>query len=279
MRADGKRLKGADPMYQVAAHIMAKRSDAMNMITIDIPIEPMNKYLNEKRKEGKRYSHLSLIIAAYLQTMAEFPALNRFVVNKTIYARNEIAVGMVVLKGGKIDSHGTMSKLYLQPHYTLDDVQETIEKYISDNRAEENQNSTDKFIKFILSVPGLLRFGIMLFKFFDKYGLLPKKIIDISPFHTSAVVTNLASIRTNHIYHHVYDFGTTSIALAMGNLREVPVDKKGEVVFERCMPIGLVMDERIASGSYFALAFRRFKKLLADPSKLETPPEVIVEDI
>lgn len=278
MRADGKKLKGADPMYQVAAHIMAKRSDAMNMITLDIPVEPMSKYLNEKRKEGKRYSHLSLIIAAYLQTVAEFPALNRFVVNKTIYRRNEIAIGMVVLKGGKIDSHGTMSKLYLQPHYSLDDVQETIEKYIEDNRKEENENGTDKIIKVLLSIPGLLRFGVCFFKFLDKHGLLPKSIIDVSPFHVSAVVTNLASIRTNHIYHHIYDFGTTSIALAMGNLREVPVRVKGEIEFERCMPIGMVMDERIASGSYFALAFRKFKKLLANPSELETPSEVINED-
>lgn len=278
MRADGKKLKGADPMYQVAAHIMAKRSDAMNMITLDIPVEPMSKYLNEKRKEGKRYSHLSLIIAAYLQTLAEFPALNRFVVNKTIYARNEIAVGMVVLKGGKIDSHGTMSKLYLERHYTLDDVQSTIEKYIEDNRNEENENGTDKVIKLLLCIPGLVRFAVSLFKVLDKFGLLPKKIIDISPFHVSAVVTNLASIRTNHIYHHVYDFGTTSIALAMGNLREVPVREKGEVVFERCMPIGMVMDERIASGSYFALAFRKFKKLLSNPELLEKPCENIVLD-
>ncbi|MBQ7133550.1 MAG: 2-oxo acid dehydrogenase subunit E2 [Ruminococcus sp.] len=278
MRADGKKLKGADPMYQVAAHIMAKRSDAMNMITLDIPVEPMSKYLNEKRKEGKRYSHLSLIIAAYLQTVAEFPALNRFVVNKTIYARNEIAVGMVVLKGGKIDSHGTMSKLYLQKDFTLDDVQSTIDKYIDENRAEDNENGTDKIIKTLLSIPGLLRFGVCLFKFLDKFGFLPKKIIDISPFHVSAVVTNLASIRTNHIYHHVYDFGTTSIALAMGNLREVPVRVKGEIVFERCMPIGMVMDERIASGAYFALAFRKFKKLLLNPQLLETSSEVINED-
>lgn len=279
MRADGKKLKNADPMYKVAAHIMAKRSDAMNMITLDIPIEPINRYLNEKRKEGKRYSHLSVFIAAYLQTVAQFPALNRFVVNKTIYARNEIAIGMVVLKGGKIDSHGTMSKLYLQPDYTIDDVQTTIEKYIDENRNVEAQNSTDKFINFILSVPGLLRFGIMLFKLLDKYGLLPKKIIDISPFHVSAVVTNLASIRTNHIYHHVYDFGTTSIALAMGNLREVPKRVKGEIEFERCMPVGLVMDERIASGSYFALAFRRFRKLLENPELLENKAELIVKDI
>ena len=279
MRADGKKLKNADPMYKVAAHIMAKRSDAMNMITLDIPIEPINRYLNEKRKEGKRYSHLSVFIAAYLQTVAQFPALNRFVVNKTIYARNEIAIGMVVLKGGKIDSHGTISKLYLQPDYTIDDVQATMEQFIDENRNVDSQNSTDKFIKFILSVPGLLRFGIMLFKLLDKYGLLPKKIIDISPFHVSAVVTNLASIRTNHIYHHVYDFGTTSIALAMGNLREVPKRVKGEIEFERCMPVGLVMDERIASGSYFALAFRRFRKLLENPELLENKAELIVKDI
>ena len=279
MRADGKKLQNADPMYKVAAHIMAKRSDAMNMITLDIPIEPINRYLNEKRKEGKRYSHLSVFIAAYLQTVAQFPALNRFVVNKTIYARNEIAIGMVVLKGGKIDSHGTISKLYLQPDYTIDDVQATMEQFIDENRNVDSQNSTDKFIKFILSVPGLLRFGIMLFKLLDKYGLLPKKIIDISPFHVSAVVTNLASIRTNHIYHHVYDFGTTSIALAMGNLREVPKRVKGEIEFERCMPVGLVMDERIASGSYFALAFRRFRKLLENPELLENKAELIVKDI
>ena len=278
MRADGKKLRGADPMYQVAAHLMAKRSDAMNMITLDIPVEPMSKYLNEKRKAGKRYSHLSLIIAAYLQTLAEFPALNRFVVNKTIYARNEIAVGMVVLKGGKIDSHGTMSKLYLERHYTLDDVQNTIEKYIEENRNEDNENGTDKIINVLLSIPGLVRFAVCLFKMLDKFGLLPKKIIDVSPFHVSAVVTNLASIRTNHIYHHVYDFGTTSIALAMGNLREVPVREKGEIEFVRCMPIGMVMDERIASGSYFALAFRKFKKLLKNPELLETPCVNVVLD-
>ena len=92
-------------------------------------------------------------------------------------------------------------------------------------------------------------------------------------------MTNLASIRTNHIYHHIYDFGTTSLALAMGNLREVPKRKKGEIVFERCMPIGLVMDERIASGAYFAMAFRKFRKLLENPTLLETAPNVEKEII
>ena len=102
MRADGKRVKNADPMYTVAAHIMSKRTDAMNMITIDIPVEPMKEYINEKRKQGINISHMSVVLAAYIRTMKEFPELNRFVVNKKIYQRNEIAVGMVVLKPGEM---------------------------------------------------------------------------------------------------------------------------------------------------------------------------------
>lgn len=279
MRADGKRVKNADPMYLVGAHFMAKRTDAMNMITLDIPIEPLSAYLNQKRKEDKRYTHMALVMTAFLHTLAEYPALNRFVVNKTIYARNELTVGMVVLKGGKIDAHGTMNKIYFKPDYNLDDVQNALNSYVEENRQEENENSTDKVIKILLGVPGLARFGVCMFKVLDKFGLLPKKVIDISPFHTSAVFTNLASIRTNHIYHHIYDFGTTSLAVAMGNTHEVPKRVKGEITFIRCMPIGLVMDERIASGSYFALAFRKFRKLLENPEAMETAPTVFKQDI
>ena len=107
----------------------------------------------------------------------------------------------------------------------------------------------------------------------DKFGLLPKAIIDASPFHTSLVISNLASIRTNHIYHHVYEFGTTGIIITMGNSREVAKSKGGEIIHEKCMPLGIVMDERICSGSYYAMAFRAMKKYLKDPSLLEQRPE------
>ena len=98
MRADGKKVKNVDPMYLIAPYIMNKRVDSMNMTTIDIPHEPIQKYINKKRKEGINISHMALIIAAYVKTMSQYPELNRFVVNKRVYQRNEIAVGMVVLQ-------------------------------------------------------------------------------------------------------------------------------------------------------------------------------------
>lgn len=277
MRADGRRLKKTDPMYKVAAYIMDKRVDAMNMTTIDIPYEPLQEYINKKRKEGINISHMALIIAAYLRTASQFPEVNRFVVNKKVYARNEFAIGMVVLKSLK-DHNGTMSKMYFKPENTIFEVNDIINTYVAENQEAPENNGTEKIIKILLSIPGLLTVGVGLFKFLDKHGLLPKAIIDMSPFHMSLGITNLASIRTNHIYHHCYEFGTTSVFMAMGNLREVPKRKGKEVVFEKCLPIGVTMDERICSGSYFASAFRAMKKYLANPELLELPPEQVIED-
>ncbi len=271
MRADGKRIRNADPMYTVAAYIMNKRVDSMNMITIDIPVDPIKEYLNEKRKQGLNISHMAVVLAAYLRTVKDFPELNRFVVNKKIYQRNELAVGMVVLKAGQVD-HGTMSKMYFNENNTIFEVNDIINKYVEENREAPENNGTEKIIKFLLSVPGVLPVGVALFKWMDKHGLLPKAIIDMSPFHMSLGITNLASIRTNHIYHHCYEFGTTSVFMAMGNTREVPKRKGNEIIFEKCMPIGVTMDERIASGSYFALAFRKMRAYLRNPELLETPP-------
>lgn len=271
MRADGKLVKNSDPMYKIGAYIMNKRVDAMNMITIDIPVESIKKYINEKRNQGINISHMGVVLAAFIRTMKEFPELNRFVVNKKIYQRNEIAVGMVVLQPGD-SGHGTMSKMYFDENNTIFEVNDIINKYVEENRNAPTENATEKMMRFLLSMPGILPVGVAIFKWMDKHGLLPKSIIDMSPFHMSFGLTNLASIRTNHIYHHCYEFGTTSIFLAMGNTREVPRKKGNEIVFEKCMPIGVTMDERIASGAYFAMAFRKMRAYLRNPELLEVPP-------
>lgn len=276
-RADGKMLRHTDPMYRIVAHIMKKRSDSMNSITLDIPLEPIDKYIRQKKKEGGTMSHMAVILAAFNRTLCDFPALNRFVVNKRVFTRNEIAIGMVVLRAGATGAE-TMGKIYLQPEDTVLDVEARIQKFVEDNRDVEGSNATDKIIKFLVGLPGLLRFAVSLLKWMDWHNLLPKAIIDASPMHNTMVFTNLASIRTNHIYHHAYDFGTTSLVMAAGNPREVPRRKGGEIIHEKCLPLGLVMDERIASGYYFSQAFRRMKEYFKNPALLEEPPERILTD-
>ena len=281
MRRDGKKIKVESVEYALTPHFMPQRNDALNFIEVDIPSEPIQSYLNAKRKEGIKMSHLAVIIAAYTRMLGQFPQVNRFIVNKNVYARNEFNVAMVVLKAGQMDN-GTMSKVNFDPEDTIFEVNEKITAYIDENKNSNNENSTDKLAKTLLSIPGLLRFGVNVLVWMDKHGLLPRSIIDASPFHSSLTISNLASIRTNHIFHHIYNFGTTGVFITLGNSREVPKRKlDGEIEFEKCIPMGVVMDERICSGSYFAMAFRQFRKYLKNPELLEIKPdpETVIREV
>lgn len=270
-RADGTLVRDEVPMYYLIPHFLTERSDSMNMITLDIPIEPQRTYMNAKRREGKRISHMAILMTAYAHLVAEYPSLNRFIVNRRIYQHNDFTVSLVVLRpGGGNDD--TFSKLYFTPQDTVFDAQEKLDKYIEVNSSGEESNLLDKWMGILCSLSWLMRLGINVLRWADRHGLLPKQIIAASPFHASVLISNLASIRTNHIYHHVYNFGTTSVAVTMGNLRDIPKrGKNGEIELVRCMPLGVVMDERIASGHYLALAFSRLKELLAHPELLEQP--------
>ena len=61
-RKDGIRVKDADPMYTIVPYIMDKRYDAMNMITLDIPVHPLKAYIRQKRQDGVFMSHLGLVM-------------------------------------------------------------------------------------------------------------------------------------------------------------------------------------------------------------------------
>ena len=266
-------------MYRIASHVMAKRSDSMNMITLNIPAAPIQNYLREKSREGRPISHMAVLMGGFVRLMAEFPALNRFIMNKEPYARNELAYGMVVMgaKAGQGKANeGTMSKIFFDRGDDIFEIERKIQEYVGKNR--EGDNATEDLMKKLTAIPGVLRFAVNFLKWADKHNLLPKSIIDASPFHCSMVFTNLASIRTNHIYHHAYDFGTTSMVVAAGNAREIPHKKNGEIVLEKCIPRGVVMDERICSGHYFANAFARYREFMRDPHLLEGPAPHILED-
>lgn len=266
MRPDGIKVKEEDAMYYLIPHFLTHRYDAMNMITVDVPEEPMRLYMNEKRKEGRPVSHLALILTAYLRLLDAYPSLNRFIGNKTIYAHKDKTVSMVVLRPNGEDA---MSKITLESSDDVFSIQNKITNYIEDNRSLVIKNRLDKLMAVLCRMSLLMGLATGLMRFLDRHGLLPKALIKVSPFHASLLISNLASIRTNHIYHHVYEFGTTSVSITMGNMHEVPRRSKDGIVFDRCLPLGIVMDERIANGHYFAQAFALFRKLLANPVQLE----------
>ena len=215
-------------------------------------------------------------MAALVRTVSEFPELNRFVVNSKIYAHNELKIGMVVLRPS--DNNPSMSKMKFDLYDTVFDVNDKVEAFIAENNKSTSNTKADKFFRALVGCGPLMRILCGTFRGLDQIGWLPKAIIDVSPFHSSLVFTNLASIRTNHIYHHVYDFGTTGMIIAMGNNIDATKKKKGALVLEKQIPLGIVMDERLCDGHRYAQAFASIEKYLKDPTLLETPPESVKVD-
>ena len=273
MRPDGKRVKNLKPFFEIVPYIMNKRVDAQNYITQEVDIAPLRDYINSKRGQGLGLSHLSVVIAAYVRLIKEFNQLNYFVVNKKIYERNHICISFVTLKdnGGDEEIEQTVIKLEFDKDDDIFEVTKKINDAIEENRKVETKNNMDKFISKLMHIPGLATGAVGFLKFLDRYGLLPRFIVNLSPFHTSMFITNMASIRSNHIYHHLYEFGTTSVFLALGqNKKNLELQKDGTVAEKMVMPIGVVTDERIASGHYYTSAFRRFEKYLLNPELLES---------
>jgi pyruvate/2-oxoglutarate dehydrogenase complex dihydrolipoamide acyltransferase (E2) component len=102
----------------------------------------------------------------------------------------------------------------------------------------------------------------------------------VSPFHTSVFITDVGSLGISPVYHHLYDFGTTSIFVAFGTKRtEKVMDSNDNIVNKRTMTMRVVTDERIVDGHYFASAFKMYKTLIEHPERLESPPAKVVSDV
>ena len=275
-RADGYRIRTNDAMYELVPYIMPYRYDASNSVTVDIDLDLMQDYIRKCRKKGINMSHMSIIIAGALRIASQNPFLNRFVMNRKIYARNHFCVSFVTLQPGKTSD--TVNKLYFNLDDDIFTVNRKVQEAIERTQQPTSQNALDKLMASLVRIPFLVGAAVGVLKFIDKYFTLPFSIINASPFHTSLFITNLASIRPNAIYHHLYEFGTTGIFISMGQ-PERRIEKNGETVEEKkIMPLGIVTDERIANGHYYGRCFRELNRYYKNPELLEVPPEQVVRD-
>ena len=270
MRPDGTRVRDLTAIMQALPYVMPKRYDAQNWAEENLDEDAIRDYIRAKRREGRSVTHMSLLVSAYYRAVLKNPKINYFVMNRRIYKRNHFCFSFVILKtraDGTPDE--TTLKIFLEPEDTVFTISRKIKEHIDRNLQAAHNNRTDRFANFAFRVPGLARLVFGLAYHLDLHGLLPRKIIDLSPFHTSLFITNLASINTSYIFHHCYEFGTTSVFVCMG--RPVPDPLAPEGVRKKIMPMSVVMDERIATGIEYSRFFAELFRNLKHPESLEEP--------
>ena len=280
LRADGKRVKGLDPIQKIMPHIMAHRHDSQNLTSYDLPCEPFDDFIKQEREKGHHFNYMHIMIAGIVRTIGQFPRLNRFIMNGRIFHRKGIFISFVVKKNLSAQASDSVVKIEFTGHESIYEIKDKIDEAIKANSSIADTNGTDGLARLLTLTPNfLIKFLVGTLKFLDKHGLLVNGIIKLSPFHTSCFITNLKSIKGPSIHHHLYDFGTTGLFFAMGKEGFKPVVRDGEIVVGKIMPVDIVTDERFCDGFYFVNAMKSLKKIYDNPSLMAERVEELPEDV
>ena len=283
-RNDGRRIRTLSPMAQITMYFQWERNICSNFFEEAFEISHVERYIRQKRKEGlKDFGLTHVLLAAYVRALCKYPQLNRFISGQKVYSRGEdIQYCMVIKKEMSVDSPDTSIKVHLLRTDTAAEVYEKLNNAVANvKRTAELDSSLDGLIDLLNLIPGvLLKFTVWLLKFLDYFGLLPKFLVELSPFHGSLFFTSMGSLGIPPIYHHLYDFGNLPVFGSFGcKRRALEVEEDGSVVQRKYLDVKFVLDERIVDGYYYAAFFKHYRAILRHPELLDLPPEELVQDI
>lgn len=273
-RKDGTLLRDLDSMHFIVPLLYPNRCDNEAFISERIDLTNVNAYLEKKNASGPAYKYnlFQIIVTAMLKTLTLRPKMNRFIANKNTYQRNEVSASFVVKKLFADNGAEALAFVHSKGTDTVDTVHDEIYRQVSFCRSDAVDASTDSMDLFN-KMPRFLSKAIVAFIcWLDRHGWVPQSLIATDPYYSSVVLTNLGSIKLHSGYHHLTNWGTNSVFVAVGEKKPRPFyDAEGNVTMRDSIDIGLTIDERIADGYYYSKSVRLLKKLLEQPELLELP--------
>ena len=281
-RSEGRLLRSIPGFAKFIPFIMPQRNDRCIHYEESFEISDVDRRLRKLRVEGhKGIGILHFIIAAYIRAVSMLPGVNRFVVGRRIYARNNIEVVMTVKRSLSVDDTETTIKVVFEPTDTIFDVHRKMEEKIQEIKTSDENNGTEDFADACAKLPRfILRFAIAMLRVMDYFGWIPQSLLDVSPFHGSMIITDLGSLRIGPVYHHIYNFGTLPVFIAFGaKYHKYELNRHGEVEDHKYIDTKLVLDEGIVDGHYYAQLLQAFRYMFQHPEIVETPPSKVVEDV
>lgn len=267
-----------DPIMRITPYIMPMRCDAQVFLKHRVDMDVLFDYVRrQKLEKGERISYMQIIIAAYVRAISQNPTVNRFIMNRQLFARNNCSAAFTLLKDPKdIDKGEAVVKIKFDLTDTIYDVRDRINAGVAANRGEEaTPGFVDKLLKFVFAVPGLPALVVGLIRLLDRYGIAPAVLMDELPFYVGMYITNTASIRLHDVNHHLYNWGNVGLFFGMGLEERVTVVEGGQARVKRYLPVGITADERVCSGAHYGHFFTDIRKYLEHPELLEQPPEKV----
>ena len=274
-RKDGRWVK-TPGLQTIMGHLYPKRTDCEVYLHDTIDVTELLKFVEEKNKQHPdlKTTFFHCVIAATAKMVKERPLMNRFIQGRRTYERFEISVAFVAKR--QFTEAAEESLLFFVPTDTdtVDDVTRmVVEKVNKVRKAGDNTAGIDATLDKLAALPRPLLMAIIGFiRILDFWGKNPQALQEGDPNYSTVFLSNLGSIKCPAVYHHLNNYGTNSMMITIGTIRQEEVlmpDGTKEV--RSLVDIGATLDERIGDGFYFARSLKLIHHICANPSILDKP--------
>ena len=273
-RFDGKYLREMDGMHFIMPFIMPDRCDNETFFSFQIDLSKLNEYINKKNADNPdyKYNMFQCIITATLKTITLRSKLSLFIHDNTMYKRNEVSTAFTVKQEFKDDGGEVLAFIHAKPEWNIDDVHNEIRRQLLKLKDREYKDESSGAMDTLNRIPKFIsRPLVRLLCWLEKNSLCPKSLLETDPYHSSVVFANLGSIGLPEGYHHLTNWGTTSMFIVIGKMGRMPFYENDQVIFKDGVRLNFTVDERIADGFYFSRSINMLKLFLEEPELLDRP--------
>jgi hypothetical protein len=194
--------------------------------------------------------------------------LNQFVLNRKLYRNHGVSISFAVKKNENVDSPDTVVKIEFKNEDSFEAMYQKIETAKKIGR-KTKPTSGEKEIRLLKNLPNFVIYVILkIFKGLDSLNMIPHFMLKSDPLYASMMAANLGSLGMDAAYHHLYEWGTTSIVATLGKIEKRLFIDSNDLI---CVKMGTIVkitgDERICDGSYTAKSFALFQDIFENPDK------------
>lgn len=269
-RRDAVRVDAPHDLNALFPYIMKRRCDSVVYFSENIDIENVLSFVEEKKNAGERVSFFQVFLLALIKLLRERPHLNRYMKGRRLYQRENVVLNFIAKREFSDAASETNVTVRVKPEDRFEAILAKISGEIRAAKAGEEKDD-DKAISMLMGLPRcILMFLIKFLELTDFYKGIPKALESVDPIRCSVFVANLGSVGVDAPYHHLYEWGTNSLFIAIGRIKSMPfVEEDGTITAKKMVNIKVSLDDRISDGFYCARSLDLFKQYLQDPWSLE----------